>query len=821
MASMINCVAFDIGEKRRVKDPKKGMGAPQRLLATLLAVTTTACLPSTCFAQADSGSPASQPQTEAPFAGKIGLTPESSVPDWPMRTKAPARAPNILLILTDDMGFGTGSTFGGPVPTPNLDRLAAEGARYSNFHTTAMCSPTRAALLTGRNSHAVGSGAITDAASGYPGYNSVIPRSAATVARILRDGGYSTAMFGKHHNIPRWEASLAGPFTHWPTGLGFEYFFGFIIGDTNQWHPRLYRNTVSVDAPGNESTLDALLADDAIHWIHQQKAIAPDKPFFVYVAPGTSHGPHQAPPEWIARFRGQFDKGWDAVRADTFARQKRLGIIPVSARLTPRPAELPAWTSLSRAEQRVSARHMEVYAASVAHLDAQIGRVLDELARMGQLDNTLVFFIQGDNGASGEGGLRGTFNEIGHHRNGLAERTAERDLPHLDDLGGPRSYPLYPAPWGWAMDTPFQWMKQVASHLGGIRNGMVVRWPHVIAGGSTPRGQFVHVSDIMPTILEATGLPLPGSVDGVPQQPLTGKSLAYTFKDPAAIEPQRTQYFEMLGNRAIYSNGWFANTVPRRAPWTLSPPAGDAFSSYRWQLYDLRKDFSQSRDLAAVFPEKLEEMRSLFLEEARKYNVLPIDDRINADRQNAARRHYGSPRSRYEYWGKAISVAEDESPEFAGHSFHIRAEVAPAAPDVTGVILARGSWFGGWSLFLAHGVPTVVVARSERPEDQTRIAALAALPAGFSVIDLEFTADSKKRDSGGRLCLSANRQPATCRRVERAPASDAGQGETFDIGFDTGAPVASDYPIGSPFPGVLNKVTFEYMVSSEATTPSP
>lgn len=753
----------------------------------------------------------SLPRQMAPFSGRVALSAEQSQPDWPQRALAPAGAPNILLILTDDMGFGTSSTFGGPVPTPNLDRLAAAGARYSNFHTTAMCSPTRAALLTGRNSHAVGSGAITDAASGYPGYNSVIPRSAASIARILRDNGYGTAMFGKHHNIPRWEASLAGPFDHWPTGMGFEYFFGFIIGDTDQWHPRLYRNTVSVDAPGNTSTLDALLADDAIHWIHQQKAIEPDKPLFVYLAPGTAHGPHQAPADWIARFRGRFDAGWDAVRADTFARQKRLGIVPSSARLTARPAGLPAWSSLDPMERRVAARHMEVFAASVAHLDAQVGRVLDELARMGQLDQTLVFFVQGDNGASGEGGLRGTFNEIGHHRNGLSDRTVDGDLSYLEALGGSRTQPLYPAAWGWAMDAPFQWMKQVASHLGGIRNGLVVRWPGKVSSGDASRTQFAHVSDIVPTILEVTGIAAPDLVDGIAQQPITGKSLAYTFMNAAATELPRTQYFEMLGNRAIYSNGWFANTTPRRPPWTNTPPAGDAYSSYEWELYDLRSDFSQSRNLAARLPGKLQDMQALFLAEARAYGVLPLDDRIDAARQGAARRHFARPRSKFEYWGKGLSIAEDSGPEFAGHSFRITAEVGPSGAAATGVLLARGSWFGGWSFFLAEGVPTVVVAGSERPDDQWKISAQTPLPGGDSLVQFEFAADAPRRDSGGEVCITVNGGQATCGRIPRAPAADAGQGETFDIGLDTGVPVSAEYPTGVPFPGALHKVTFEYV----------
>lgn len=769
------------------------------LIAAILAPTSPA------FAQAV------LPRPDRSFEGKVGTSPTSSTPSWPSRTVAPAKSPNVLVILTDDIGFGASSTFGGPLPTPTLDKLGIAGARYNNFNTTSMCSPTRAALLTGRNAHAVGSGAITDVASGYPGYNSVIPQSAATMARILRDNGYNTAMFGKHHNIPRWEASLTGPFNHWPTGLGFEYFMGFIIGDTNQWQPRLYRNTTSIDAPGNTSTFDAYMADDAIHWIHQQKAVAPDKPFLVYYATGTGHGPHQAPADWIAKFKGRFDRGWDAIRQETFDRQRKMGIIPSDARLTPRPDALPAWSSLTLPERQVAAKHMEVYAATVAYRDAQIGRMIDELKRMGQFDNTLIVYIEGDNGASGEGGLRGTFNEIGYHRNGLHSRTTADDLKHLDELGGPDSYPLYPAGWGWAMNTPFQWTKQIASHLGGIRNGMVLSWPGHIEPSKTVRGQFAHISDVMPTILEATGIAAPSKVDGVQQQPITGKSLSYTFHDPKAVEPPRTQYFEMLANRSIYSNGWLANTKPRRVPWELSAPPGDPSTSYEWELYDLKHDFSQSKDLASANPAKLSEMKQLFDGEAKKYQVYPLDDRINAERQGAGRRHYEEKRSEYVYWGKSLSIAEDEAPVFAGKSFRIDVDVNLAKGDQGGPLMARGSWFGGWSFYLMNGVPTALVAQSERKEDQFLVSGTRPLPLGRSRITYTFKAASQKRDTAGELCILVENVQEHCGQVTRTPASDAGQGETIDIGVDTGAPVSKDYKVGEPFSGDLQKLTFRLL----------
>lgn len=751
------------------------------------------------------------PIAAAPFAGKIGLTAADSTPDWPEPVKAPAGAPNVLVIMTDDIGFGTSSTFGGPVLTPYLDALAREGARYNRFNTTAMCSPTRAALLTGRNSHAVGSGAITDVASGYPGYSSVIPRSSATIARILRDNGYNTAMFGKHHNIPRWEASLSGPFDHWPTGLGFEFFYGFIIGDTDQWNPRLYRNTLAVDdAPQAGSTLDNLLANEAIHWLHQQQATSAGKPFFLYYATGTGHAPHQAPTDWIDRFRGKFDQGWDEAREETFARQKKLGIIPANSVLTPRPQSIPAWSSLTSGQQREYARYMEVFAGMVAYQDFQIGRLLDELRRMGQLDNTVIFFIEGDNGASGEGGPTGTFNEIGHHKNGLAERRApESNEPYTAGLGGPQTQPLYPVGWAWAMNAPFQWTKQVASHLGGIRNGLVIRWPEHIAPSSSVRSQFAHVSDITPTILDITGIPAPRVVDGVEQQVMTGRSLTYTFVDPMASEPSRTQYFEMLGNRGIYRNGWFAGTSPKRVPWKIEKTFGDAWSSYAWELYDLNADFSQSRNLAARQPERLKEMQDAFLEQARLNKVLPIDDELSPDRLSAAARYYDPHRKKYEWWGSDISIAENLAPSFTATSFTVTIDLDGVAPGASGVMLARGSWFGGWSFYLKDGYPSAAVMGSERPEDQSMATAKAPLSGGSRRIVYRFTSRKDGKLAGGELCIEVDGVVDTCSFVSRTPAVDAGQGETVDIGKDSGVPVTKDYPAKANFPGRIAKVTVE------------
>jgi arylsulfatase len=747
------------------------------------------------------------PRPPAPFAGKIGRTVSDSVPDWPKPVKAPAHAPNVLLILTDDVGFAAASTFGGPIPTPNLDRLAARGLKYNEFHTTALCSPTRAALLTGRNHHAVATATVVDVSTGYPGYWSVIPRSAATVAEVLKDNGYNTAFFGKHHNVPAWQASAAGPFDLWPTGLGFEYFYGFIGGDNNQWQPKLYRNTTAVDDHTHDSgqTLDHELADDAIDWIHNQKAAAPDKPFFVYYAPGSGHAPHQAPAEWIAKFKGKFDQGWDKTREESFARQKALGVIPADAVLTPRPAALPAWDSLDAEHKRLDARYMEVFAAMLAYQDAQVGRLLDELDRMGQGDNTLVIFVEGDNGASGEGTPTGVSNELGQMANGVHDSPGWL-MDTMDHMGGPHSYELYPAGWAWAMNTPFQWMKQVASHLGGVRNGMVVSWPARIKQTGQLRSQFAHVVDIAPTILEAVGVPEPGVVNGVPQQRIDGVSLAYTFDQAKAPSRHTTQYFEMVGNRAIYQDGWLANTQPRRLPWEQKPQPGSVDTDYKWELYDLNHDYSQSKDLAALYPEKLTALKAVWEREAARNNVLPLDDNLGPSRAAQSRLTHASPRTDFTYWGKGISVSELAAPSFAVRSFSVTADLVLPTDHETGVVVATGSWFGGWSFYLKDGKPVGYEAFSQQPQDQFRIASDTALPAGPAKIRWDFTYDGGGLGKGGTLRISVDGKPVAEGRVERTILISAGIGETFDIGRDTGAPVSEDYRHQGVFAGDIRRV---------------
>ena len=740
------------------------------------------------------------PAPEQPFAGTIGETWKNSKPAMPKRVQAPAGAPNVLLILTDDVGFAAASTFGGPVPTPNLDRLARRGLLYNRFHTTAMCSPTRAALLTGRNHHAVSTGLITDLTTGYPGYWAEMPRSAATVAEVLRLNGWNTGFFGKHHNVPGGQTSAAGPFDLWPTGLGFEYFYGFIGGDTNQWRPNLYRGISPVERRHHpETTLDADLATDLIHWLHNQQAAAPDKPFFAYLAPGSAHAPHQAPADWIAKFKGRFDAGWDALREQSVARQKALRLVPADTMLTPRPAAIPAWDALSDDERRVHARMMEVFAGMLAYQDAEIGRVLDELDRMGESDNTLVLFIEGDNGASAEGGPAGDSNEIGKLANNVPEDTGWL-LRAMPDMGGPDSYQIFSAGWAWATNAPFPWTKQVASHLGGIRNGLVVSWPKGIAARGT-RSQFTHVTDIMPTILEAAGLPLPTRVNGADQQRVDGVSMVYSFADAAAPERHRTQYFELLGNRGIYADGWFANTTPKRAPWDPRPVEGLP-TDYDWELYDLRTDFSQSRNVAAVNPAKLAELQTLWKREAQANKVLPLDDRFGMARVMAG----GIPpmRGKSVFWGAGISVAQAVAPPINVRSFSITADIVVPKAGGEGAVVASGSRFGGWSFFLDRGRPVAVHAFSQQPQHQYRIAAKDRLPAG--PVQLRFDFDyARGPGQGGTLRISANGREMASGTVDRTILVAAGLGETFDIGRDTGAPVI-DYRRSDVFNGTISKV---------------
>ncbi|MBW2421163.1 MAG: arylsulfatase [Deltaproteobacteria bacterium] len=716
-------------------------------------------------------------------------------------------------MLTDDVGFAAASTFGGPVPTPHLDALASRGLTYNRFHTTAICSPTRAAMLTGRNHHMVGNGAVNNVATGFPGYDGIIPRTAATVGRILTGNGFNTAFIGKHHNVPDSQASAAGPFDLWPTGLGFEHFYGFLGGDADQFHPRLYRGTSPVERPEAgrpDYHLDGDLADEAIRWIHNQQAADPNKPFLIWYAPGTAHAPQQAPADWIAKFRGKYDQGWDRLREEIFSRQKAMGLVPPDTVLTPRPAILSAWDSLTAEEKRINARFMEVFAGTLAHQDAQIGRIFAALEEMGELDDTLIVFVQGDNGASAEGAEHGTLNEIGSLVNGMTE-ASEWYLEMLDEMGGPLSYPIYPAGWAWAVDAPFQWHKTVGSHFGGTRNGLVVSWPARIADLGTIRSQFHHVIDILPTLLEATGVPAPTVVDGIRQQRMDGVSMMYSFDDASAEGRRETQYFEMLGNRAIYHEGWIASTTPRVPPWAMDGPEGDVATSYDWELYELASDFSQGRDLAEQRPEKLAELQQLFWQEAERNNVFPLDDSrgpTRARRRRIAAALAAAPRD-YVYRSTGISVAQFKAPPLFARDFRIVAEVATHAGERDGVLLAYGSWFGGWSFYLSDGVPVAHHAVSQKSEDQFIIVADRALPPGPATVEFVFDYDGGGFRRGGEMRILIDGEAAGAGRVEKQIIVVAGLGETFDIGRDTGVPVARKPEGQLPFEGEIRRVEVE------------
>ncbi|HQR04558.1 MAG: arylsulfatase [Proteobacteria bacterium] len=747
------------------------------------------------------------PHPDPVFHGKIGRTVADSRADYPKSVKAPKGAPNILLVMTDDVGFSASSAFGGEIPTPNLDHLAHDGLRYNRFHTTAMCSPTRAALLTGRNHHEVGTATVTDLASGYPGYNGIIPHNATPIARILRDNGYSTAMFGKHHNLIRTENSQSGPFNQWPSGLGFDYFYGFIGGDTNQIHPKLYRNTQPADpVPSPGYFLDRDLADDAIRWIHNQKAAAQDKPFFVYYAPGTAHSPHQAPREWIDRFKGKFDQGWDKVREETFLRQKAMGVIPADAQLTPRPAGIPAWDSLSADRKKVYARMMEVFAGMLAFQDNQFGRIVDELRRMGQLDNTLIVFIEGDNGASGEGTEQGTLNEIATVGNDFTDNF-DYMLKHIDDQGTDRTYQIYPIGWAWAMDTPFQWVKQIASHLGGTRNGLVISWPQHIKAHGEVRSQFHHVIDITPTLLDLVGLPQPTEVDGVPQAHMEGVSMAYTFDDAKAADRRTKQYFELLGNRALYQDGWLVNTTPRRMPWMKSPRGKKSDDDYEWELYDLDHDYSQSRNLAKEMPDKLKAMEDAWWQEAARNQVLPVDDDVQSrDRMAAMITMRMGERSEYTYWARDTSVAVDAAPMMGSRSFSVLARVTVPKKGGEGVLMAVGSRMGGWAFYLKDGKPVALHAFSHEPQDQFRIAGKTRVPSGKALIRYDFDYAGGGLQKGGILHISVNGKEVASGPVGRTIIVPAGLGETLDIGRDTGLTVSTEYSGNGAFNGDIERV---------------
>ncbi|MDF5720269.1 MAG: arylsulfatase [Rhizonema sp. PD37] len=742
------------------------------------------------------------PIPQPSFRGKIGITYQESTPDFPAPIATPKKAPNVLLVLLDDVGFGQASTFGGPVETPNLTSLAEKGLRYNQFHTTALCSPTRAALLTGRNHHSVSTGVVEELATGFPGYTTILPKSAATVAEVLRQNGYNTAAFGKWHNTPDYETSVAGPFDRWPTWLGFEYFYGFLGGDTNQWSPALVENTQRVAPPINHPDyhLTPDLVDHAIAWIRSQQSIAPDKPTFTYLATGATHAPHHAPKAWIDKYKSKFDQGWDKLREQTFARQKQLGVIPADAQLTSRPKELPAWDSLSKDDQRIYAHEMEVFAGFLGHTDYEVGRLINAIDQIGELDNTLIFYIVGDNGASAEGGLAGSINELKVFNK--VPESREQLLASLNDLGSPKTFNHYHAAWAWAGTTPFQWTKQIASHFGGTRNPLIITWGNRIKDRGGIRNQFHHVIDITPTILEAIGITVPTEVNGVKQQKLEGTSLLYTFDNSDAPSHHKTQYFEMFGNRAIYDEGWVAAARHPRLPWqgTISTD----FQQDPWELYNIEEDFSEANNLAAENPKKLEKLQELFLSQARQYQVLPLDDRVSERFDVSSRPSPAAGRTTFTYYPGVASIPEGSAPSLKNRSFSITADVEIPESGAEGILLTQGGRFAGWGFFLENSKPTYIYnfVNAKRYIIQSP----QKLHPGKSIIKFDFDYEGGI-GAGGTGKLFINDQQVASGRIEKTVPYRLALDETFDVGRDTGTPVVETYQVPFAFTGNLQRVT--------------
>ncbi|MFN8678600.1 MAG: arylsulfatase [Thermomicrobiales bacterium] len=741
---------------------------------------------------------------------RIGLTYTDSAPDFPAPDAAPEGAPNILLVLLDDVGFGWMQTFGGLVESPTLDRLAARGLRYGAFHTTALCSPTRAALLTGRNHHTVGTGVIQELATGYPGYSGLIPRTTATIAELLHLNGYATGWWGKNHNVPDNQTSPAGPFDRWPTSMGFDYFYGFIGGETDRFFPALYRGTTPVEAPttpeeGYHLTRD--LADDCIAWIREQKAIAPDRPIFTYFAPGAAHAPHQPPLDWRGRHTGMFDMGWDAYQRETYERQLALGVIPPETQRTERPDQVPAWEDATADEQRLYAHFAENYADFLEHTDHEVGRVVDAFDQLGILENTLVLYIIGDNGSSAEGGLAGTINEM-MNLNGVFP-SLEETLPRIDEIGLPGTAPHYPVAWAWASDAPYQWTKQIASHFGGTRNPLVLSWPARITDVGSIRQQFHHVIDIAPTLLEVAGIAQPTSVGGVAQRPIEGVSLAYTFAADAAAAPSRrhTQYFEMFGNRALYHDGWIACCRHGRLPWENFTDAN--FQDDPWELYDLLQDWSEANDLAAEHPEKLRELQDLFMVEAAKYNVLPLDDRFAERADISNRPSYFSGRDQVTLWPGMIRLPEGSAPKLNNVQHQVTVHGAIPQGGAEGVLVALGGDTGGWTLYVKDDLLTYEYNWFNT--NRYKVTSAAPLAAGPFVVGFTFTPASDVPGGPATVTLTVDGDAAGSSIIEKQVMARFSL-ESLDVGRDCLSPVSLDYgPARSfPFTGDIQRVDIDF-----------
>ena len=722
--------------------------------------------------------------------------------------KAPKNAPNVVIVLIDDIGFGGPSTFGGPIQTPTLDKLATAGISYNNFHTTALCSPTRNALKTGRNHHTTNTGSIMESSTGFPGNTGKVPNSVAPLAEMLRLNGYSTGAFGKWHETAAWETSVSGPFDRWPTHQGFDKFYGFIGGETDQWYPLIYDGVTRVTPPkvdGYHFTTD--MTNEAIGWVKAQQSMTPDKPFFMYFATGAVHAPHHVPKEWIEKYKGKFDAGWDDVREKTMARQKEKGLVPANTKLPPKPEDIKDWDALTADEKRLFTRQAEVFAGFLEQTDHEIGRLITAIKDIGELDNTLIFYIAGDNGTSAEGGFVGMYNEMTYFNN--VKEKVEDLLPLIDEWGGPQTFPHMAAGWAVAFDSPFTWTKQVCSDFGGTRNGMVVHWPNGIKEKGGLRTQFGHVIDIAPTILEATGLPEPQSVNGTPQTPIEGTSLLYSFNDAAAKEQHTTQYFEMFGNRAVYHNGWFARAI-HRAPWqTINMPP---LESDTWDLYNVREDFSLSNNLADKYPEKVVEMEALFMSEAEKYHALPIDDRV-IERMNAAiagRPDIMAGRMSLTLYQGMDGMLENSFINVKNRSKKITAEIEIPKGGANGVIITQGGRFGGWSLYMKDGKP--IYTYNFLGLERYTVASADAIPAGAATVMLDFVYDGGGAGKGGKATLSVDGKNVAEGRIEKTQPLIFSADETADVGLDNQTPVAEDIGIGRDetfFTGNIHKVTIE------------
>lgn len=718
--------------------------------------------------------------------------------------KAPEKAPNVVIVLIDDIGFGHSSAFGGPINMPTLEKLAANGLKYNRFHTTALCSPTRTALLTGYNHHSNNAGAIMEVATAFPGNTGIRPQSITPVAEVLRMNGYSTAAFGKYHETPPWEGSVSGPYDRWPTGSGFDKFYGFIGGETNQWHPMVYDGTTrvypKVDDPNYHFTND--MTDQAIGWMNTQQSLTPDKPFYMYFATGATHAPHHAPKSYSEKYKGKFSQGWDKLREETLARQKKLGVVPENTVLAPKPEAIKDWDKLTPDEKRLFERQMEVFAGFAEHTDYEVGRLVEALEQRGELENTLFFYIVGDNGSSAEGGMIGVYNENTYFN--AVQETLEMQLEKIDELGTEHTYNHFAAGWAIAGNAPFTWAKQVASNFGGTRNGIVTHWPAGIKSKNEVRSQFHHVIDIAPTIYEAVGVPAPKTVNGIAQRPMEGVSMNYSFDDAAAADTRKTQYFEMIGNRAIYHEGWFAGTI-HKAPWELQPRR--PLAEDVWELYNVNEDFSQANDLAEKNPEKLEELKKKFMEEAVKYNVLPIDDRSieRLDPAIAGRPDLMNGQTKITLYEGAKGIPENAFINIKNTSLAITAEVDVPA-NASGVIVCQGGDFGGWTFYLMDGKPTYFY--NWVGLENYAVSSAQKIAPGKHTIVLNFAYEGG-RGGGGTATIMVDGTKTAEGKIAKTNANTFGIDESADVGTDENTPVNPAYKKKEKFTGKIKSVTIE------------